>query len=379
MSRNASSRVHQRRLRRVRHSACSFRFRSACPHARTRLFRARRDIGLLLHLNEIERRQLHLEQGYSSMFDYCTSGLGYSEPAAVRRIRTARCVARFPDVFKLLESNKVSLGTVARISRVLTEENKDSLLARVCRCSLREVDAILAELEPTTKLRDIIRAVVVEMPAPPALLALTTGSDHEPIKSVTAPPPEEAHDAQSACESSAYRRSEGDFHPTRPVERRVRFHFSTSESFQQKLDKVKSLAWHRLPANPSLESVFELVMDAFIKTHDPVARHERREKRGKREAEATTPANASEKAPERFIPAAIRDEVFARDGSRCAFVAHDGRRCQSTLGLQVDHIVPVAHGGTSTPDNLRLLCAHHNRFEAEQVMGRVRRRRARAK
>lgn len=31
---------------------------------------------VLLHLNEIERRQLHLEQGYSSLFDYCTRALG---------------------------------------------------------------------------------------------------------------------------------------------------------------------------------------------------------------------------------------------------------------------------------------------------------------
>ena len=33
---------------------------------------------VLLHLNEIERRRLHLKLGYSSMFDYCTAGLGYS-------------------------------------------------------------------------------------------------------------------------------------------------------------------------------------------------------------------------------------------------------------------------------------------------------------
>ncbi len=45
---------------------------------------------VLLHLNEIERRKLHLKLGYASMFAYCTSGLGYSASAAVRRLRTAR-------------------------------------------------------------------------------------------------------------------------------------------------------------------------------------------------------------------------------------------------------------------------------------------------
>lgn len=69
---------------------------------------------VLLHLNEIERRRLHLKLGYASMFDYCTSGLGYSSSAAARRIRTTRCIARFPEVFVLLEANEVNLSTVSR-------------------------------------------------------------------------------------------------------------------------------------------------------------------------------------------------------------------------------------------------------------------------
>ena len=44
---------------------------------------------VLLHLNEIGRRNLHLKLGFASMFDYCTSGLGYSASAAARRLRTA--------------------------------------------------------------------------------------------------------------------------------------------------------------------------------------------------------------------------------------------------------------------------------------------------
>ena len=86
---------------------------------------------VLLHLNEIERRRLHLKGGYSSMFDYCTSGLGYSASAASRRIRTARCVARFPEVHGLLESNQVNVSTVAQVSRILTRENKDEILSRI--------------------------------------------------------------------------------------------------------------------------------------------------------------------------------------------------------------------------------------------------------
>ena len=71
----------------------------------------------------------------------------------------------------------------------------------------------------------------------------------------------------------------------------------------------------------------------------------------------------------RQIPARLRDQVFARD-KRCTYVGPNGKRCGSVHVLQIDHIKPVARGGASTIDNLRLLCAHHNRLESERLMGR---------
>ena len=260
---------------------------------------------------------------------------------------------------------------------MLTEDNQDVLLAQIRGRSQREIEVIIAEYEPLTRIRDVVQPIAVRisstLPTKTAGKSESAGENLDLMSSACRAESESVGcpdaSARNACEKGDYFPREGDSHPTSPVERRVRFHFSTSESFQQKLDKVKSLAWHRLPANPSLENVFELVMDAYIEMHDPVTRHERRVKRAKRVAEATALANPSEKAPERFIPAAVRDAVFARDGNRCAFVGSDGRRCEATVSLQVDHIVPVAHGGASTLDNLRLLCAHHNRFEAGRLIG----------
>ncbi len=70
----------------------------------------------------------------------------------------------------------------------------------------------------------------------------------------------------------------------------------------------------------------------------------------------------------RRIPAAVRDAVFVRDGGRCTYVGSTGRRCGSTHRLQVDHIQPFSRGGPNTPSNLRLLCAWHNRSEAERLL-----------
>lgn len=71
------------------------------------------------------------------------------------------------------------------------------------------------------------------------------------------------------------------------------------------------------------------------------------------------------------IPAHVRREVWLRDGGRCTWTGPDGHRCDSRWKLEFDHIQPVGRGGTSTPDNIRLLCKRHNMLHAEQTFGRA--------
>ncbi|HEX7878502.1 MAG TPA: HNH endonuclease, partial [Candidatus Eisenbacteria bacterium] len=68
----------------------------------------------------------------------------------------------------------------------------------------------------------------------------------------------------------------------------------------------------------------------------------------------------------RYIPAAIRHEVAARDLQQCAFVTADGRRCGERNWLEFHHIVPHARGGRAIAGNLELRCRAHNRYEAER-------------
>ena len=42
---------------------------------------------VVLHLVEVERRNLHIQAGFDSLFAYCRAELGYCESAATRRIR----------------------------------------------------------------------------------------------------------------------------------------------------------------------------------------------------------------------------------------------------------------------------------------------------
>ena len=64
----------------------------------------------------------------------------------------------------------------------------------------------------------------------------------------------------------------------------------------------------------------------------------------------------------RHIPAAVRRAVWRRCGGACCYQDPlTGVSCGSTHLVQIDHIVPLAQGGSDDISNLRLRCAVHNR------------------
>jgi hypothetical protein len=67
--------------------------------------------------------------------------------------------------------------------------------------------------------------------------------------------------------------------------------------------------------------------------------------------------------------AAVKREVWTRDGGRCQWPLESGGVCGSTLRVEYDHRVPLALGGASTTDNVRLLCRVHNDLAARRAFG----------
>ncbi|MBC7396334.1 MAG: HNH endonuclease [Bdellovibrionales bacterium] len=84
-----------------------------------------------------------------------------------------------------------------------------------------------------------------------------------------------------------------------------------------------------------------------------------------RSSKATKPENL------RFIPSALKRFLWRRDGGFCAYQNPiSGKKCGSSYQIQFDHIQPVAKGGLSCADNLRLLCRGHNLLSAREQFGR---------
>jgi len=67
------------------------------------------------------------------------------------------------------------------------------------------------------------------------------------------------------------------------------------------------------------------------------------------------------------VPAALRESVLLRDNYRCAYCLTSQEN--SGQRLQIDHIIPRAHGGMTTLDNLCACCASCNSHKAARLFG----------
>jgi HNH endonuclease len=64
----------------------------------------------------------------------------------------------------------------------------------------------------------------------------------------------------------------------------------------------------------------------------------------------------------RYIPQQVKLEVFHRDKGRCV-------KCGSSQQIEFDHIIPVSLGGSSTANNVQLLCQSCNRTKGNREVG----------
>ncbi len=95
---------------------------------------------------------------------------------------------------------------------------------------------------------------------------------------------------------------------------------------------------------------------------NPQAVTERPAAAGSKPAGAATPT-ATPRASGRAISAAVKRQVWQRDGGRCSYVDREtGRCCNSLHMIEIDHILPYALGGSADLENLRLLCGVHHRL-----------------
>ena len=305
---------------------------------------------LLAYLGEVEARELHLRAAYSSLYAFCIGRLHLSEDEACRRISAARLARRFPVVLQLVDSGALHSSALAELAPFLTEENHQELFSAASGKTKRQVQALLAARFPRPDAPSTIRKLAEQAPLPAAALSSTKASESE--NTARPSPPATARVPSTVEPLSAAR---------------YKVQFTASEELRQKLELCKDRLSHVNPTG-DLALVIERAVDLLLAKLEKT-------RLGKTER----PRRAAPPADPRAVTRAARREVCARDGERCSYVDDKtGRRCEARALLQIDHKQPRALGGSGQVDNLRLLCAQHNRWVAKQALGRERIERAMA-
>ena len=313
-------------------------------------------------LAEVRSRELFLGEGYSSMFDYCTRALHFSEHAAYGRIEAAKLAKRFPTILALLRDGSITLTTIGLLAPHLTETNHVELLSLAVHKSKRRVEELVARLSPRRDLPTTVRKLTAACrpsaePLPTSCLIsagvpsaapepgrIVSGSQRLEIArelistTPTSPPPKPATITALAPERYSVR-------------------VTISREAHEHLRRAQELLRHSIPnSDPAL--VVERALAVLV------ADLERRKL-----AVVGRPAAARRTVSHtRHGPAAVKREVWARDGGRCAFEGTDGR-CQERGLLELHHVIPFADGGETTTANLQLRCRAHNAYEAERWFG----------
>jgi len=359
----------------------------------------------LVALSDFDRRRGWEALGHASLFSFLVAELGLSTSSTYWRKSAAELLQDFPELERHLRQGQLCLTTMAELAKVLTEENKESVLPRFLGISSRDAKEIVAELQPResppmrTVVRPLAPALLRAVPAPLAF-ALPAA----PANPGTATP---SGGAAANTDGESLRAPEMKMtHPARGAARRdeidpltgdlSRLSATVSRRFLQKLRTARSGLSHAIPG-ATLEQILEAGLDLLLEKQARARGQVMRPRatlasaapgvvpaRGTTprleaplaptEPPPNTPPTTEPRPPRRegprdAIPAAIRRAVWARDGDRCSWPLDGGGGCGSTHRLELDHVIPWAEWGPSTVENLRVVCGRHNALAARRQFG----------
>jgi hypothetical protein len=313
-------------------------------------------VRILHYLKEIEARKLHLEAGFSSLFEYCVKELGYSEGSAHRRLSAMRLIRDLPETEKAIEEGRLSLTAAAQAQTYFREvaktrgpilrQEKIAIIAQLEGCSTRECERALIALDPN--------------PILPAEKTKPLSEEHTLIQFV----------ADRAL-LAKLERLKG-----------LLAHQNFSGDYAKLFNRLADLGLEKLgygvsarrdsqkgkPGSPEAEKPGKAPITLNKPSNPNENEKDSQSADVKAGAQTNSGSNAQTPGPSRYLPAAVKREVWKRDGGRCVYVdPKAGRRCSSRHGLQFDHIHPHARGGEGSAQNLQLLCGAHNRYRAEKM------------
>jgi 5-methylcytosine-specific restriction endonuclease McrA len=266
---------------------------------------------VLLHINEVESRKLHLSLGFSSMFEYLTRSFGYSESSAYRRIQAARLLKSVPEVSEKLQSGDINLSQASKVAVAVRKVQGAS------------ASQLIERIEgQTTKATELIIAKELDLPV------------------------------QSLEKARAQKDSS------------VRIEITLSQEELLFIEEAQSLLSHQLDNPKSIKELLVLLANKEVQRKKGLQRKASPLRR--KDVSKLKPASMSKTRSRKYISVHKKRRLLEKAQYQCQYEnPKTQQRCQCRTHLQIEHIVPVAKGGSDEETNLRIYCSAHNLLAAQ--------------
>lgn len=309
---------------------------------------------------------------FSSMYKYCQKRLKFSDGETQRRLAAARLLKDLPEIEQQIEAGDLNITNLARVETFLRAEKsadhelnkteKLELLQQMENKSTREVERELIGLSHQPTL------MAEKFQASTRLNEL--GLEFTKFEAFLGPDQLEllnefrnfyAHELPDHADGSVL---------VFLLEKAV--HFKKKKLGLLEKDQTKTNSKMEVGKKAELE----------IKNKDTVS-----QQNGNTTRNATNVENSQNAAPlpsapkvhfekatslRKTLKISVQREAWRRAESCCQQLDPGTQtRCRSRFALEIDHVIPIALGGTDDIVNLQLLCQAHNSRRAMKTFGRA--------
>jgi len=298
---------------------------------------------ILLTIQEIDIKKSYRELGYGSLYAYLTKEIGYTEGPAQSRIQAARLLKQVPEVSEDLKAGNINLSQMAMAQSAIRQEEQ----AEKIKISKEEKLELFEEIK-SKNMFETIKTPKKELPS------------FKPPKPRAIPVDDGQIQVTLQFEEKDWQKIQS-----------LMAHFSHSVP-DQKLESLL-LYWHsQVEAKKQKQKERVEKQEMKVKQQMQGQNQDQSEAKTKNTSERNLSASEISPLKQRWtvvkrehIPQKIKVLLRNRAGDQCEFHAANGKRCESKHFLEIDHIVPLARGGSNEFQNLRIYCRAHNQLAAK--------------